>query len=279
MMHKKVWFITGAGRGIGSDLATAALAAGHCVVATAQDAASVKHEVGEHDNLLALALDVTDPASIDAAVSEALDRFGRIDVLINNAGRFYAGYFETLSPDQLRSLMEVNFFGTLNVTRAILPVMRKQRSGHLVTVSALLGVVGGPFMSIFTASKHALEGWMESIASEVEPFGIATTIVEPGAFRSKTGRGEARTVFPELAIDDYADTEERIAAVKAYYGNEPGDRHKLAEAFVSVVNMEQPPKRWVAGQDAVDGITAKGHRLIADAAAFRDLSISLEHGD
>jgi NAD(P)-dependent dehydrogenase (short-subunit alcohol dehydrogenase family) len=128
---QKVWFITGAGRGIGSDLASAALAAGHRVVATAQDAASVNDEVGEHDNLLALPLDVTDPALIDRAVGETLDRFGRIDVLVNNAGRFYAGYFETLSLKQVRSLMEVNFFGTLNVTRAVLPVMRKQRSGHL----------------------------------------------------------------------------------------------------------------------------------------------------
>jgi NAD(P)-dependent dehydrogenase (short-subunit alcohol dehydrogenase family) len=276
---QKVWFITGAGRGIGSDLASAALKAGHLVVATAQDAAAVLGEVGEHENLLALPLDVTDAASIDAAVRAALDRFGRIDVLINNAGRFYAGYFETLSPEQVRSLMEVNFFGTLNVTRAILPVMRAQRSGHVVTVSALLGVIGGPFMSIFTASKHALEGWMESIAPEVEPFGIATTIVEPGAFRSKTGRGETRTVFPEFAIDDYADADERIAAVKGYYGKEPGDRHKLAAAFVSVVDMDHPPRRWVAGQDAVDGITAKGHRLIADAATFHDLSTSLAHGD
>jgi NAD(P)-dependent dehydrogenase (short-subunit alcohol dehydrogenase family) len=146
-----------------------------------------------------------------------------------------------------------------------------------VTVSALLGVVGGPFMSIFAASKHALEGWMESIAPEVKPFGIATTIVEPGAFRSKTGRGETRTVFPEITIEDYADAEERIVAVKAYYGNQPGDQQKLAAAFVSVVDMDPPPRRWVAGQDAVEGIIAKGRQLVADATAFPALSTTLGH--
>jgi NAD(P)-dependent dehydrogenase (short-subunit alcohol dehydrogenase family) len=176
MTTSKVWFITGAGRGIGSDLATAAMEAGHYVVATARDAATVTAETGEHERLLPLAMDVTDPVAIDGAVKAALNRFGRIDVLINNAGRFNTGFFETMSPEQVRNQMEVSFFGTLNVTRAILPVMRRQRQGHVVTVSAMLGVVGGPFVSIFAASKFALEGWMESITPEVSPFGITTTM-------------------------------------------------------------------------------------------------------
>ncbi|PZP56250.1 MAG: short-chain dehydrogenase/reductase, partial [Micavibrio aeruginosavorus] len=205
MIKERVWFITGAGRGIGSDLVTAALAAGHKVVATARDAAAVTDEVGEHDGLLSLAMDVTDPSAIDEAVSKALDRFGSIDVLVNNAGRFYTGFFETVSPEQVRAQMEVNFFGTLNVTRAILPVMRAQRRGHVVTVSAMLGVLGAPFLSIFSASKHALEGWAESLAGEIEPFGITSTIVEPGAFRTKPLKDRGRTVFPEIAIDDYAE--------------------------------------------------------------------------
>ncbi|SEK21965.1 short chain dehydrogenase [Stigmatella aurantiaca] len=175
MTGQKVWFITGAGRGIGSDLVTAALEAGHNVVATARDDVAVTAEVGEHERLLALAMDVTDPSAVDGAVRKALDRFGSIDVLINNAGRFYTGFFETLSPEQVRAQMEVNFFGTLNVTRAVLPVMRAQRRGHVVTVSALVGIVGAPFISIFAASKFALEGWMESITPEVAPFGITTT--------------------------------------------------------------------------------------------------------
>lgn len=280
MTGQKVWFITGAGRGIGSDLVTAALNAGHNVVSTARDAKAVTDEVGEHERLLALAMDVTDPAAIDNAVRTALDRFGCIDVLINNAGRFYTGFFETVSREQVRAQMEVNFFGTLNVTRAVLPVMRAQRRGHVVTVSAMLGVVGAPFVSIFSASKFALEGWAESLAGEVAPFGIATTIVEPGAFRTKPPKDRGRTVFPEIAIEDYAQaTVESIASVKDFNGREPGDRKKLAEAFVSVVDIEQPPQRWVAGEDAIQGVIAKGRQLIADATALPELSTGLAHDD
>lgn len=280
MTVQKVWFITGAGRGIGSDLVATALEAGHSVVATARDAAAVTDEVGEHERLLPLAMDVTDPSAIDKAVRKALDRFGAIDVLINNAGRFYTGFFETMSPEQVRAQMEVNFFGTLNVTRVILPVMRAQRRGHVVTVSAMLGVVGAPFVSIFSASKFALEGWAESLAGEVAPFGIATTIIEPGAFRTKPPKDRGRTVFPEIAIEDYAEaTEKATASVKGFNGHEPGDRKKLASAFVSVVDMNPPPKRWVAGADAVEGISAKGHQLITDATAFTGLSTDLAHED
>jgi NAD(P)-dependent dehydrogenase (short-subunit alcohol dehydrogenase family) len=274
----KVWFDTGAGRGIGSDLVTAALNAGHKVVATARDAASITDEVGNHENLLPLAMDVTNPTEIDTAVEAALKRFGRIDVLINNAGRFYTGFFETMTPEQVRAQMEVNFLGTLDITRAVLPTMRKQRQGHIVTLSALVGVVGAPFISIYSASKFALEGWMESLAPEVAPFGISTTIVEPGAFRTKPPRDRARSVFPDCKIDDYADeTVKRTTSVKAFNGLEPGDRHKFADAFISVANMNPPPMRWVAGKDAVEGITAKGQQLITDAARFFELSTSLDH--
>jgi NAD(P)-dependent dehydrogenase (short-subunit alcohol dehydrogenase family) len=280
MTVQKVWFITGAGRGIGSDLVTAALEAGHNVVATARNAVAVTAEVGEHERLLALAMDVTDPSAVDGAVRKALDRFGRIDVLVNNAGRFYTGFFETLSPEQVRAQMEVNFFGTLAITRAVLPVMRAQRRGHVVTVSAMLGIVGAPFVSIFSASKFALEGWMESLTPEVTPFGITTTIVEPGAFRTKPPKDRDRTVFPEIAIEDYAEaTKKHIESVKGFNGNEPGHRKKLASAFIYIVDMKQPPKRWVAGEDAVEGIAAKGRQLIADATAFSELSIGLAHDD
>jgi len=280
MTVQKVWFITGAGRGIGSDLVTAALEAGHNVVATARNAVAVTAEVGEHERLLALAMDVTDPSAVDGAVRKALDRFGRIDVLVNNAGRFYTGFFETLSPEQVRAQMEVNFFGTLAITRAVLPVMRAQRRGHVVTVSAMLGIVGAPFVSIFSASKFALEGWMESLTPEVAPFGITTTIVEPGAFRTKPPKDRGRTVFPEIAIEDYAEaTKKHIESVKGFNGNEPGHRKKLASAFIYIVDMKQPPKRWVAGEDAVEGIAAKGRQLIADATAFSELSIGLAHDD
>ena len=280
MTGQKVWFITGAARGIGSDLAAAALKAGHQVVATARDAAQVIAEVGEHKRLLPLAMDVTAPAAVEEGVKAALDRFGRIDVLVNNAGRFYTGFFETMSPEQVRAQMEVNFFGTLAVTRAILPVMRAQRSGHVVTMSAMLGVVGGPFVSAFSASKFALEGWMESITPEVAPFGIRTTIVEPGAFRTKPPKDRGRTVFPEIEIEDYAEaTRRHTESVKAFNGHEPGHRDKFASAFFEVMDLEEPPRRWVAGDDAVAGITEKGRRLIADATALPELSTGLNHDD
>ncbi|EOB3457310.1 SDR family NAD(P)-dependent oxidoreductase [Enterococcus hirae] len=280
MAKQKVWFITGAARGIGSDLAKAALKTGHQVVATARDSAAVSAGVGQHEQLLPLSMDVTDSDSIDQAVHATLDHFGRIDVLINNAGRFSTGFFETVTPDQVRDQMEVTFFGTLNVTRAILPVMRKQRQGHVVTISAARGIVAEPFISIFSASKFALEGWMEALAPEVAPFGIVTTIVEPGAFRTKPGKDRLRTVFPEISIEDYAEeTKKRVESVKGFYGNEPGHRDKFANAFVSIVDMEQPPRRWVAGKDAVDDVIAKGKQLVEDATAYLDLSTNLDHED
>jgi NAD(P)-dependent dehydrogenase (short-subunit alcohol dehydrogenase family) len=184
-MSTNVWFITGAGRGMGVDIAKAALAAGPSVAATARDAAKVTAAVGEHDNLLALSLDITDEAAADAATVAAVERFGRIDVLANNAGNFYAGYFEEISPAQFRAQMETNFFGPLNVTRAVLPVMRKQRSGHVITISSVAGLIGQEFCAAYSASKFALEGWMESLRYDVAPYGINTTIVEPGFFRTE----------------------------------------------------------------------------------------------
>jgi NAD(P)-dependent dehydrogenase (short-subunit alcohol dehydrogenase family) len=280
MTDPTVWFITGAGRGIGSDLVTAALQAGYRVAATARSADAVTDEVGEHERLLALAMDVTDPSAVAAAVQQAQDHFGRIDVLVNNAGRFYTGFFETLSPEQMRAQMEVNFFGTLNVTRAVLPVMRAQRHGHVVTLSALVAIIGAPFVSAYSASKFALEGWMESIAPELAAFGITTTIVEPGAFRTKPPKDRARTVFPEVAIDDYADaTEQYSRSVRDFNGREPGHRDKFATTFVAIMSGPQPPQRWVAGQDAVQGVSAKGRQLLADAEASAELSPDLSHDD
>lgn len=180
-----VWFITGAGRGLGIDIAQSALAAGHSVVATGRNPQKVLEAIGEHENLLTVALDITDQAAADAAAQAAVDRFGRIDVLVNNAGNFYAGYFENTSPAQLRAQMETNFFGPTNVTRAILPIMRKQRSGQVITVTSAAGLMGQEFVAAYAASKFALEGWMESLRYDVERFGIKTMAVEPGFFRTE----------------------------------------------------------------------------------------------
>src|SRR2546430_16616773 len=185
MSNKKIWFITGAGRGMGLDFARAALAAGHAVVASGRDSDRVSKTLGRSNDLLAVKLDVTSRADAEAAVRAAVDRFGRIDVLVNNAGTFEAGYFEELTPEQVERQLATSLLGPMNVTRAVLPIMRKQRSGHIISISSGAGLVGFEFCSAYAASKFGLEVWMESLRPEVEPFGIHTTIVNPGFFRTK----------------------------------------------------------------------------------------------
>src|ERR1700723_3190077 len=185
MIDKKVWLVTGAGRGLGLDIAKAALAAGHAVIATARNPAKVTAAIGPHDDLLAIKLDITHLADAEAAVAAAVTKFGRIDVLINNAGNFYAGFFEELSPEQVRNQIETLLFGPMNVSRAVLPVMRKQRAGLIVTISSTAGISGLLFCSAYAAAKFGVEGWMESLSPEVIPFGIRTMLVEPGFFRTE----------------------------------------------------------------------------------------------
>jgi NAD(P)-dependent dehydrogenase (short-subunit alcohol dehydrogenase family) len=203
MTEKRIWFITGAGRGLGVDIAKAALAAGHAVVATGRDAGKVAAAIGDHADLLVVKLDVTHPEDARAAVEAAVGKFGRIDVLVNNAGNFYAGFFEELSPDQVRSQIETLLFGPMNVTRAVLPVMRKQRSGLLLTLSSTAGIAGGMFCTAYAAAKFGIEGWIESLAPEIAPFGIRTMLVEPGFFRTELLTPES-TTYAEPAIEDYA---------------------------------------------------------------------------
>lgn len=275
-----VWLVTGAARGMGVELVRAALDAGHRVVGTARDAAKVTAALGEHDNLLAVSLDITDPAAAQAAVDAAVERFGRIDTLVNNAGNFYAGYFEEISEAQFRAQLETNFFGPLNVTRAVLPVMRKQRSGQIVTFSSVAGIIGQEFTAAYAASKFALEGWMESLRFDVAPYGISTTIVEPGFFRTELLVEGASSIWPELSIDDYAErTEKTIAAWKSMNGQQGGDPAKLSRALVPLLALDQPPLRWIAGADAIAAVEQKAHDLLAQTDAHRKLSSSLDHGE
>jgi NAD(P)-dependent dehydrogenase (short-subunit alcohol dehydrogenase family) len=272
---KKVWFITGAGRGMGVDIAQAALAEGRAVVATGRNTEGVANAVGEADDLLVVELDITSSASAAAAVQAALDRFGRIDVLVNNAGNFFAGFFEELSPQQFEQQLATNLGGPLTVTRVVLPVMRKQRSGHIITISSTAGIVGQEFCSAYAASKFGLEGWMESLRFEVEPFGIHTTIVEPGFFRTEL-LTKASTAYADLSIDDYAGrTAETRLAWEAMSGQQTNDPAKLAKALVTIADEEPPPIRWVAGADAVATVEQKAHELLAQVDAYRDLSSSL----
>ena len=231
--------------------------------------------VGEADDLLVVELDITSLASAEAAVQAAVDRFGRIDVLVNNAGNSYAGFFEELTPEQMERQLATNLVGPMNVTRAVLPVTRKQRSGHVVTITSTGGIVGQEFCSAYSASKFGLEGWMESLRFEVEPFGIHTTIVEPAFFRTELVEKES-TAYAELSIADYAErTAQTRPAWEAMSGKQGGDPAKLAKALVTVVDQEQPPPRWVAGADAVETVERKAKELLAQVDAYRDLSSSL----
>jgi len=275
MRGKKVWFITGAGRGMGVDIAKSALAGGHAVVATGRNTDAVRAALGEADDLLVVELDITSLASAEAAVRTAVDRFGRVDVLVNNAGNFYAGFFEELTPEQIERQLTTNLIGPMNVTRAVLPVMRKQRAGTVVSISSTAGIVGQEFCSAYAASKFGVEGWMESLRFEVEPFGIHTTIVEPGFFRTELLTAES-TAYAELSIDDYAErTAQTRPAWESMSGKQTNDPAKLANALRTVVDQEHPPLRWVAGADAVETVEQKAKELLAQVDAYRELSSSL----
>ena len=275
----KTWLITGAGRGMGVDIAKAALAAGNAVVASGRNPERVSAALGAHDDLLVVKLDVTDPADAKNAARAAVDRFGRIDVLVNNAGNFYAGFFEELSPEDFRAQVETLLFGPLNVTRAVLPVMRAQRSGLVIAISSTAGLVGAEFNSAYAAAKFAVEGWIESLAPEVAPFGIRTMVVEPGFFRTDLLTPES-TSYAEASIDDYAErTTQTVAAWKAMNGQQGGDPAKLASALVQLAGQDEPPLRWVAGADAIATVEQKANDLLAQVDAYRELSSSLAYSD
>jgi NAD(P)-dependent dehydrogenase (short-subunit alcohol dehydrogenase family) len=279
MTDRKVWFITGAARGMGVDFAKAALAAGHAVVATGRRTHVVTQAVGESDDLLVVKLDVTSLADAQAAAWAAVDRFGRIDVLVNNAANFYAGYFEELTPEEIERQLATSLIGPMNVTRAILPVMRKQRTGHIISISSSAGLAGFEFCTAYAASKFGLEGWMESLHAEVAPYGITTTIVNPGFFRTELLSPES-TQYAEPSIEDYA---ERTAAQKEFWksqnGRQGGDPAKLAQALITIANEKQPPRRFIAGADAIGTAEQKVADLQAQINAYRELSSSLAFDD
>lgn len=279
MRDKKVWLITGAGRGMGVDIARAALAAGDAVVATARNTGTVTKALGQDDDLLAVKLDVTDPSDAEAAIQAAVERFGRLDVLVNNAGNFNAGFFEEISPQDFRAQIETTLFGPVNVTRAALPVMRAQRSGLLVTISSTAGILGQEFCTAYAAAKFGVEGWIESLTPEVAPFGIRTMLVEPGFFRTELLTPES-TNYADSSIEDYAKRAERtVAAWKSMNGQQSGDPAKLADALVQLASQDKPPVRFAAGADAVGAFEQKAKDLLAQAGAYRELSSNLAHDD
>jgi len=274
MTEKNVWLITGAGRGMGVHIAKAALAAGNAIVATGRNTDTVTKAVGEADDLLVVKLDVTHPEDAQAAVKAAVDRFGGIDVLVNNAANFYAGYFEELTPEQIEQQLATSLIGPMNVTRAVLPVMRKQRAGYIISISSGAGLAGFEFNSAY-AAKFGLEGWMESLQPEVAPFGIRTTLVNPGMFRTEL-LTEQSTTYAEPSIEDYDERRaKQLEFWKAQNGQQSGDPAKLARALITIGSQEPPPRRFIAGADAIATAEQKVADLKAQIDANRDLSTSL----
>jgi NAD(P)-dependent dehydrogenase (short-subunit alcohol dehydrogenase family) len=261
---------------MGADFAKAALAAGHAVVATGRNSDAVSRALGKSNDLLSVTLDVTNLADAEAAARAAVDRFGRIDVLVNNAASFYAGYFEELTPEQFERQLSVSLIGPMNVTRAVLPVMRKQRSGHIISISSSAGLAAGyDFASAYAASKFGLEGWMASLTPEVAPFGIATTVVNPGFFRTEL-LTEQSTKYAEPSIADYAERRaQQVAFWRGHNGKQSGDPAKLAQALLTITDQVRPPLRFIAGADAIATAEQVVATLKQQIDAFRDLSSSL----
>ena len=279
MSEKQVWLITGAGRGMGLHFTKAALAAGHAVVATGRRPETVLTAVGHAENLLVVPLDITRPADAEAAVHAAVERFGRIDVLVNNAANFYGGYFEELTPEQIADQLATGLVGPMNVTRAVLPVMRRQRSGHILSISSGAGLAGFEFNSAYSAAKFGLEGWMEALQPEVEPFGITTTIVNPGFFRTDLLSADSAT-YATPSIDDYADRHaDRVQWYQDMNGHQEGDPAKLAQALLTITSLNQPPRRFIALAAILEVAEQKAQTLQAQADAYRELSSSLTHDD
>lgn len=277
MTTNKVWLITGAGRGMGVDITKAALAAGYIVVATGRNIDSVFKAIGKSENLLVVRLDVTSAADAEAAVNAAVEKFGRIDVLVNNAANFYAGFFEELTIDQIDRQLKTSLFGPMIVTRAVLPIMRKQGSGHIISISSTAGLTSFEFCSAYSASKFGLEGWMRSLQVEVAPFGIKTTIVNPGFFRTEL-LTEQSTNYADNPIADYDERRvQQIEFWKGANGQQSGDPAKLAKALLTIANEEQPPLRFLAGADAVGTAEQVATTLHQQLDAYRELSSSLDY--
>lgn len=272
----KTWLITGASRGLGADTVRAALAAGHNVVATARRREDLDRAFEDDARLLKLALDVADRAQADAAAAAADARFGGIDVLVNNAGYGHLGAFEEFSDKDVRAQFDTNVFGIFNMCWAVLPLMRRARSGHVINISSIAGLVGGAGGSIYCASKHAVEGFSEGLAAEIAPFGIKVTIVEPGEFRTDFFSTDSLR-FGSQTIPDYADV---TAQHRAYYATnnhrQVGDPVKLAEILVRLADEQEPPRRFAAGSDAVGVVQYKSDALKTEMEAWRALSISTD---
>jgi NAD(P)-dependent dehydrogenase (short-subunit alcohol dehydrogenase family) len=273
----KVWFITGAGSGIGAATARAALKAGDRVVATGRNLDKVRHALSDvaGDRLAFVQLDVTKEAQAQPAVEAAIKTFGRIDVLVNNAGYSLLGNFEELSTTEIEALIATNFYGVMHAMRAVLPVMRKQRSGRIINVSSLAGIVGFKHCAAYSAAKFAVEGLSASVAQEVEPFGIRIVAVEPGFFRTDL-LDSHNAKYARSTIEDYAAKGTAEAMWSGYHGTQQGDPARLGDALVKIAGMDNPPKQFVAGSDALAVVKPALEARLGELRACEDLSKSTD---
>jgi len=273
---KKVWFITGASRGLGFDIAAAALRAGDMVVATGRTIDGLADSLGEHgERLHVVALDVTDPDAAVRAVQEATARFGRIDVLVNNAGRAQLGWFETISDEHVRAQFDTNLFGAMHVTRAVLPSMRAHRAGLIVTISSVNGLVANPGGSVYSASKFALEGWIEGLAQEIESLGIKSLIIEPGMMNTDFLDPQSAR-HGDIDIPEYAEAIAQFQAfIKDANHRQPGDPAVLATTIVELAALPRPPQRYIFGDDALNWTSGKLDQLKEQLDRSSDIANSI----
>lgn len=278
---QKTWFITGATRGLGVEIAKAAIRAGDRVVASGRRKSAVIEALGpEREQMLPVELDVTNAGQAHSAVQAALARFGLIDVLVNNAGYGQLGFFEENTAETVNTQFATNVHGVFNVIWAVLPVMRAARKGHIFNISSIAGLRGGEFGSLYSASKFAVEGFSESLALEIAPFGLFVTIVEPGPFRTDFLTGDSLRIGDANAIADYDDRRaSQRAAFESRNGSQPGDPAKLADAMVLLTNEAKPPLRFAAGAMAVNAAAVKFASLQAELELWRHLSLSTDGPD
>ncbi|MGF6855738.1 oxidoreductase [Paraburkholderia sp. CI3] len=273
---KRVWFITGASRGMGALIAEAALADGNAVVAAGRKVGAISERLGESAALLPVELDVTNEAQAKAAVQAAIEKFGRIDVLVNNAGFGLLGAVEESADNEVRRMYDTNVFGLLNVTRAVLPIMRANRSGHVINVSSIGGYRAAAGFGVYSSTKFAVEGITEALHAELRPLGIHATVVEPGYFRTDFLDASSLVVAPEV-IDDYDETSGAVRRKAMQLNhNQPGDPTRLAAAMIALVDAASPPLRLPLGTDTLAAIAAKNAYVTQETETWKQLSSSTD---
>jgi NAD(P)-dependent dehydrogenase (short-subunit alcohol dehydrogenase family) len=272
----KVWFVTGSSRGLGLDITKAALTAGQKVVATARDASAVKKAFGEREDLLALNLDVTKPADAEAAVKAAIAKFEMVDVLVNNAGYGHFGPFEEASVEDVTKQFDVNLFGAMHVTRAVLPGMRGRKTGRVFNISSIAGLQGFGMSSLYCSSKFALAGWSESLSMELEPLGIQVTCVEPGFFRTEF-LGGSSVQYVDAKLPEYEGGVKQMREwLDGKHQTQEGDPKKLAEALLRLVLAEKQPAHLLMGSDAVQRMHDRIARDTAETQQWKSVSVSTD---